>query len=196
MSKSTDTTPAANTSSAVANLRKVYASRNVESKDFSLKDLFLAGNKETRPYQQDDGSAILPVVGISSKFVPKYKKDGNLGFCTMLYLDGGKKLSAFASSLLELAEFFFKVTGIELVNYARVDFDGVINIRATHQTFNALDPDGNPTSRNTYHFDILDGTATRFERIGDEDNYGTLVAAHDGIDVVDDREIPFNATEE
>jgi len=159
--------------SAAEKLRKMYEAQSIEAKDFSLKDLFSL-SASVKPYQNEDGTATLHVKGIASKFVPKYCNENNRGYHTTLYLTDGKKTGAFSNALLQFAEFFFGAAGVELNEYARVTFDGEVEI-----LISKVDLAG---SKTTYNIEYVGGEFTGLERLGGAANYAALLPATDAID--------------
>jgi hypothetical protein len=137
-------------SNAIDKLKKMHSAVSIESKDFSLKEIF--AGKETE--------AVLIVTGLASKFVPKYHSDSNYGYHTMIYLIDGKKTGAFSNALYEFAKFFY--IGAQLdpnAEFNKIMFtDGFIQVRVSKVDLGK--------GKTTYNFEILDGEVDKIERIG------------------------------
>jgi hypothetical protein len=147
----------------VENLKKMHDAQRIENKDFSLKHLFVLSNatinKLTKPYQQEDGSAILPVVGLASKYVRKYDNENNPGYHTTVYLKDGKKTGAFSTALYEFAQYFYEQAGMGGDStFKKLEFNGCMNVKVTK-----VDLDGGHT---TYNFEIVEGDVTGATLIG------------------------------
>jgi hypothetical protein len=131
-------------------LKKMHSAQAIEKKDFALQDLFDSKTKEVT----------IDVAGFASKFVPKYHKEDNPGFHTMIYLADGQKTGAFASSLWYFAQFFYEKAGLNPEDkFNKLMFDGSLKVKVT------LIPLENG-SKKTYNFEIVEGEINGVERIG------------------------------
>jgi hypothetical protein len=154
-------------------LKKQHDARRIVNKDFSIKNLFEISskeiNKKTKPYQQEDGTAIIPVIGIASKYVPKYDNGSNPGYHTTLYLKDGIITGAFSTAAHDLANFFFAAAGLDTeaeFNQLMFASGNVVNVRVSKIEFSGTNEKGETEARKTYNFEILDGEITGAERLG------------------------------
>ena len=139
-------------------LKKRYEQTTVIKKDFTAKELF-SNKKEVKEYQQEDGSVVLSLKAISTKFVPKYKKDENEGIHTTLYLTDGKITGCFSGSFLAFARFLFQSAGMDTNgDFSKIDFvDGCLRVKITK--IDLIE------GRTTYNIEILDGNIDKVEKL-------------------------------
>lgn len=132
-------------SKTIDQLKKLHQAQAITKKDFSIKALF-ENNKAAKPYQNDDGTATLEIVGFSSKLVPRYISETNAGYHTTVFLKDGKKTGAFSGALLELASFFYQAAQLDVsapfnqIMFNESDFVKVkvskVDLSEGHMTYN------------------------------------------------------------
>jgi hypothetical protein len=157
------------TNSVVDKLKKMHSARAIEQKDFSLKDLFPAGTE----------SVDLEVIGLASKFVPKYCNENNAGYHTMIYLKDGKKTGAFSNALFEFARFFYEGVGLDLDStFNKVEFanGGFLKVRVSEVPLDK--------KKSTYNFEIVEGEINGFSRMGKLESQNPLLIAAGAKEVV------------
>jgi len=173
-------------SKAVENLKNLYKSQTVEKKTFSLKDAFTVGNKAAKKYVQDDGSLLFPVIGLASKFVPKYCNANNAGYHTMMYLDGGINTGGFSTALYNFSQTLYQAAKVPYNEYVSVTWDKPILVRVTIEAFDKeVEKEGKTVMepRTTYHFEIVSGEAENFKWMTSVEQYGTLIASASALEL-------------
>lgn len=172
----------AGTSSAVEKLKALYATKNVETKDFSLKEAFEIGCKKAAPYVQDDGTLLLPIIGITSRWVRNIRRTGKDAFHTMITLEGGVKTGGFSSALYKFAEEIYLAAKLPFTDYASMSWNKPINVKVGIEKFDGFNPDkGENEPRMTYTFTVIDGAATEFKWMTSAENYGNLINASSAL---------------
>jgi len=163
---------------AVEKMKALLATKNVVSKDFSIGDAFKVTCVKAKPYQTDTG-LLLPVVGVSAKFVPKFS-----GYQTLFYLESGEITGSFSMAASDFAESLFNMANVALSDYARLDFDKPIMVRITQEEFTKVfedDPTKKPEQWSTYNFDIVSGEAEQFNISGGIGTYTNILGAVDTL---------------
>lgn len=143
-------------SNAIENLKRMYSAQAIEAKDISLQDLV---NKEGK-----DGSIVIRINGIASKFVKKYASENNYGYHTMLYMIDGRKTGAFSNALYDFARFLYAGAKLNTdAEFNKIEFpeDGFLEIKVTVIKLDS--------KKSTYNFEIVDGLVDKVARIGGVD---------------------------
>lgn len=114
--------------SAIANLKKAHQAMAVTRDDYSLKDLLKKKGVE--------GVATITLIGIESKYVPKYdRRDapqgtegaGSLGMRTRFIMADGRTVGTFANAAHRFLEVLATIAHFNPEErFLKIDFDGTI----------------------------------------------------------------------
>jgi len=176
------------TSNAVAKLKALMETQTVVKKTFSMGDGFKVTCKEAKPYQNENGLC-LPVVGITSKYVPKYDS-----YYTMFYLESGETVGCFAVAATEFAKILYTLAGIELHEYARLDMNKAMMVQVCEKPFEkeVTQPDGTTKTETwgTYTFEIVGGDADKFRIVKSVEDYANILGAEDSFTALPETTTP------
>lgn len=135
---------------AIANLKKAYQAQAITEDTFTLQKFF-------HKFEKDD-VAQMTIVGIESKYLPKYdKRDaaegtegaGSLGYRTRFILQDGSTVGTFSNAARNFFTFFAGIMGYtEELPFLHIDIQGQIKVDVTMVELDK--------GKGTYNFDIVE----------------------------------------
>jgi hypothetical protein len=140
-------------SNAIERIKKLHTAMSIERKDISLKDLVAKEGK--------NGAVTIEIVGLASKYVPKYHNENNQGMHTMIYLKDGRKTGAFSNALYDFARFFYEGAQMD----TKAEFNKIMFTDKGFLKVNVAVVELEK-GKTTYNFEIMDGLVENVERFG------------------------------
>lgn len=141
--------------SAIGNLKKAFEAQAVTSDDWSLQKFH--AKKEVNEV------ARMNIIGIESKYVPKFDKRnlpegsvmgaGNMGFRTRFFLADGETIGTFSNAAHGFFEFFATAIGYSgQETFAHIDIEGNILVDLTVLPLDS--------KKSTYDFKLIEEGST------------------------------------
>lgn len=137
-------------SNAIANLKKAYQAQAITEDTFTLQKYF-------HKFENDEVAEMM-IVGIESKYLPKYdKRDlpdgvegaGSLGYRTRFILQDGSTVGTFSNAARNFFSFFAGIMGhTEEMPFLHIDIKGEIKINVSRVELDK--------GKGTYNFDIVE----------------------------------------